>query len=66
MKTDQEYSDIADLHYAFQFGQDYVREGYNESTVVEFRETFKGGEIYQKEFDRGVKYQESKGETNAN
>lgn len=60
MKTDQEYSDMADLHYAFQFGQDYVRDGYDESIVVEFEETFKGEEVYQEEFDCGVKYEKSK------
>lgn len=60
MKTDQEYSDMADCHYAFQFGQEYVREGYDESIVVEFEEAFKGEEIYQEEFNRGVKYEESK------
>jgi hypothetical protein len=60
MKTEQEYSDMADLHYAHQFGQDYVRQGYNKNIITEFDKTFKGGHIYKQEFDRGVKYEETK------
>ena len=43
----------ADLHYAFQFGQDFARSG-DPAVEAEFRVTFVGDAEAAAEFDRGV------------
>jgi hypothetical protein len=49
----------ADLHYAFQFGQDFVRTG-EASVEQEFQSTFAGDAQAKAEFDRGVAHERAR------
>lgn len=49
----------ADLHYAFQFGQDAVRGNFQE-VVAEFHGKFAGDAEAQAEFDAGVAHERAR------
>lgn len=54
----------ADLHYAFQFGQDFARETgdslMQKETMQLFSEKFDGDAEAKAEFDRGVAHEQSR------
>lgn len=49
----------ADLHYAFQFGQDFVRSG-DPKVAEEFTATFAGDTEAKAEYDRGVVHEHAR------
>lgn len=51
--NDSVFDRQADLHYAFQFGQDYVREGNAASVEEEFMRIFSGDAEALAEFEAG-------------
>lgn len=50
---------VADLHYAFQFGQDFVRSG-DPKVVEEFAAKFAGDTEAKAEYDRGVTHEQAR------
>lgn len=55
--NDSVFDRQADLHYAFQFGQDYVRKGNASSVEEEFMRIFSGDAEALAEFEAGKQAQ---------
>lgn len=51
-----DFDRIADLHYAFQFGQEFAETG-DSAIAEEFARTFVGDTEAQAEYDKGVAYE---------
>ena len=58
--TEQEISRAADLHYAYQFGQEYARDG-NEDTKKEFEAKFNNDTEAHFSFSKGIESVINKG-----